>query len=48
MYCIYVAILVKNDQQIIQIVEALKKAQAFEIYCSCCSNRNLKQHLYNF
>ena len=27
MYCIYVAILVKNDQQIIQIVEALKKAK---------------------
>ena len=48
MYCIYVAILVKNDQQIIQIVEALKKAQAFEIYCSCSRNSNLKQHLYNF
>jgi F0F1-type ATP synthase alpha subunit len=30
MYCIYVAILVKNDLQIIQIVEALRKAQALE------------------
>ena len=48
MYCIYVAILVKNDQQIIQIVEALKKAQAFEIYSSCSCNSNLKQLLYNF
>ena len=28
MYCIYVAILVKNDQLIIQIVEALAKAEA--------------------
>jgi F0F1-type ATP synthase alpha subunit len=48
MYCIYVAILVKNDQQIIQIVEALKKAQAFEIYRSCCGNSNQKQLHYNF
>ena len=48
MYCIYVAILVKNDLQIIQIVEALKKAQAFEIYCSCSRNSNQKQRHYNF
>jgi F0F1-type ATP synthase alpha subunit len=48
MYCIYVAILVKKDQQIIQIVEALKKAQAFEVYRCCCCNSNQKQHLYNF
>ena len=30
MYCIYVAILVKNDRQIIQIVEALRKVNALE------------------
>jgi len=30
MYCIYVAILVKNALQIIQIVEALRKANALE------------------
>lgn len=30
MYCIYVAILVKNVLLIIQIVEALKKAQALD------------------
>jgi len=30
MYCIYVAILDKNVQQIIQIVEALKKAEALD------------------